>query len=71
MDFNQYPHNVGIPWQDVQDTYNLEESVRQIHERTNSADHDSKYSEAIKKAQRSNVQGGRIYDKDSGLFIDL
>ncbi len=71
MDFNQYPHNVGIPWQDVQDAYNLEQSVKQIHERTNSADHDSKYSEAIKKAQRSNVQGGRIYDKDSGLFIDL
>lgn len=71
MDFNQYPHNVGIPWQDVQDAYNLVQSVKQIHERTNSADHDSKYSEAIKKAQRSNVQGGRIYDKDSGLFIDL
>lgn len=71
MDFNQYPHNVGIPWQDVQDAYNLEESVKQIHDRTNAADHDSKYSEAIKKAQGSYLQGGRIYDKDSGLFIDL
>ena len=71
MDFSNYPHNVGIPWQDVQDAYNLEESVKQIHDRTNAADHDSKYSEAIKKAQGSYLQGGRIYDKDSGLFIDL
>lgn len=71
-DFRHYPHACGIPWVDRMDAGNLEEKVRQLHNEVSAADHtESKYEGAIKRATStmSPVQGGRIYDRETGLFI--
>lgn len=73
-DLGHYPHGCGIPWVDRMDKGNLEEKVRQIHGEVSAADHtesNSKYEDAMKRAAGSYLQGGKIYDRETGIFINL
>ena len=73
-DLGHYPHGCGIPWIDRIDKGNLEEKVRQLHDEVSAADHtesNSKYADAVKRSTGSYLQGGRIFDRETGIFINL
>ena len=72
-DFGHYPHACGIPWIDRMDAGNLEDKVMQLHNEVSAANHtakESKYEGAMKRAAVSYLQGGKIYDRETGLFIN-
>ena len=67
--FRNYPHGCGIPWVDEADTLGLIKRVNEYRINGNLPP-ESKAGLAMKNTNRGNVTGGKVYDRETGLFIE-